>query len=61
MDNFNEILADALARFNRRNVTRRIDLLRDMPAETLALYLAADLDDGVPVDWYEWLNEEVSE
>ena len=55
MDNFNEILADALARFNRRNVTRRIDLLRDMPAETLARYLAAELDDGVPTDWLAWL------
>ena len=61
MGNFNELLADALARFNRAQVTRRIDLIRDMPAGRLALYLAADLDDGVPVDWYEWLNEEVSE
>ena len=59
MDNFNEILAGALARFNRRNVTRRIDLLRDMPAETLALYLAAELDDGVPTDWLAWLLEEL--
>ena len=59
MDNFNEILADALARFNRRNVTRRIDLLRDMPAETLAPYLAAELDDGVPIDWLDWLLEEL--
>lgn len=59
MDNFNEILADALARFNRRNVTRRIDLLRDMPVETLALYLAAELDDGVPTDWLYWLLEEL--
>lgn len=59
MDNFNEILADALARFNRRNVTRRIDLLQDMPAERLALYLAAELDDGVPTDWLSWLLEEL--
>ena len=59
MDNFNEILADALARFNRRNVTRRIDLLRDMPAETLALYLASELDDSLPTDWLSWLLEEL--
>lgn len=40
-------------------VTLRIDLLRDMPAESLALYLAAELDDGVPTDWLAWLLEEL--
>ena len=39
--------------------TRRISLLLDMPAETLALYLAAELDDGVPTDWLAWLLEEL--
>ncbi len=57
MANFNELLADALARFNRAQVTRRIDLLQNMPAERLALYLAAELDDGVPTDWLDWLLE----
>lgn len=59
MDNFNEILAAALARFNRSNVTHRIDLLRDMPAETLALYLKNELDDSLPTDWLAWLLEEL--
>ena len=40
-------------------VTLRIDLLRDMPAETLALHLAAELGDGVSTDWLAWLLEEL--
>ena len=51
-----ELARRALA---KRKQTRRIDLLRDMPAETLALYLAAELDDGVPTDWLAWLLEEL--
>ena len=43
----------------RRRPTRRIDLLRDMPAETLALYLAQELDDSLPTDWLAWLLEEL--
>ena len=39
--------------------TRRIDLLRDMPAETLALYLENELDDSLPTDWLAWLLEEL--
>lgn len=53
---FMELARRALA---KRKQTRRIDLLRDMPAETLALYLAAELDDGVPTDWLAWLLEEL--
>ena len=53
---FMELARRALA---RRKATRRIDLLRDMPAETLALYLAAELDDSLPTDWLAWLLEEL--
>lgn len=42
-----------------RKATRRIDLLRDMPAVTLALYLAQELDDSLPTDWLAWLLEEL--
>ena len=37
----------------------RIDFLRNLSAATLAKYLEQELSDGVPVDWYEWLTEEV--
>ena len=54
----NEFLALCRRALARRKQTRRIDLLRDIQAETLALYLAAELDDGVPTDWLAWLQEE---
>lgn len=53
---FTELARQALA---RRKLPRRIDLLRDMPAETLALYLASELDDSLPTDWLAWLLEEL--
>lgn len=55
----NEFLALCRRAPSRRKQARRIDLLRDMPAESLALYLAAELDDGVPTDWLAWLLEEL--
>ena len=53
---FCEHLRQILARCKQ---TRRIDLLRDMPAETLALYLRYELDDSLPTDWLAWLLEEL--
>ena len=35
--------------------------LRTLSDKGLAEYLRQELGDGVPVDWYEWLNKEVSE
>lgn len=55
----NEFIALCGRALARRKQTRRIDLLRDMPAESLALYLAAELDDGVQTDWLAWLLEEL--
>lgn len=43
------------------DVRRRIDLLRELPADMLALYLAAALDDGFPTDWRAWLFEKLEE
>lgn len=53
----NKFLALCRRALERRKQTRRIDLLRDMPAESLALYLSAELDDSVPADWLAWLLE----
>lgn len=53
---FCEHLRQILARCKQ---TRRIDLLRDMPAETLALFLKNELDDSLPIDWLDWLLEEL--
>ena len=55
----NEFAALCRRALARRKAPRRIDLLRDMPAETLALYLAAELDDSLPTDWLAWLLEEL--
>ena len=55
-EQFCEACRQILARCRQ---TRRIDMLRDMPAETLALFLATELDDGVPTDWLAWLLEEL--
>lgn len=33
--------------------------IRTMSVGALANWLQEELDDGVPVDWYEWLTEEV--
>lgn len=38
----------------------RFDYLQTMTAAQLTDYLTRELGDGEPVDWYEWLNEEVT-
>lgn len=43
----------------RFNPYSRIALLQRLPFRALADYLARELEDGVPVSWYEWLAEEV--
>lgn len=56
MSGFDEFLDE----FKRKWVPRcRIDLLQHLPAGALAEYLARELDDGVPVNWPDWLAEEV--
>lgn len=37
----------------------RVRMLRRMSVAELAKYLEQELGDGVPVDWYGWLTEEV--
>lgn len=37
----------------------RVRMLRTMSVAALADYLQQELEDGVPVDWYDWLTEEV--
>lgn len=34
-------------------------ILQGLPPEELAEFLSRELDDGVPVDWGEWLREKV--
>lgn len=44
---------------HRYGVLRRIDFLRLLLPGALAEYLAQELEAGVPVNWYDWLMEEV--
>ena len=37
----------------------RFALIRGMSMEALAEYLAQDLGEGIPINWHEWLAEEV--
>ena len=37
----------------------RFSLIREMPIKTLAEYMSQTLADGMPVDWYAWLTEDV--
>lgn len=34
-------------------------ILQGLPPEELAEFLSRELDDGLPVDWGEWLREKV--
>lgn len=43
------------------DIRLRIHLLRELPADMLALYLAAALGDGFPTDWHAWMFEELEE
>lgn len=43
----------------RENPLSRISLLQRLPCRQLADYLAQELEAGVPVNWYDWLMEEV--
>lgn len=54
--NFNDILSEALHKFNRKT---RADRLRAMSDEELAEYLSRELNDSVPTNWLDWLREEV--
>lgn len=44
----------------RETVRPRWMILRLLGPEELAAWLARELDDGVPVDWGEWLREVIA-
>lgn len=56
--NFNDVLAEALHKFNQKT---RADRLRAMSDEELAEYLSRELNDSVPTNWLDWLREEATE
>lgn len=56
MAGFDEYLEDLKSLYG---VRRRIDFLQRLLPGALAEYLAQELEDGVPVSWYDWLMEEV--
>ena len=56
--NFNDVLAEALHKFNRKT---RADCFRTMTDEELAEYLSRELNDSVPTNWLDWLREETAE
>ena len=56
--NFNDVLAEALRKFNRKT---RADCFRTMTDEELAEYLSRELNDNVPTNWLDWLREEFTE
>lgn len=41
----------------RAAVSPRWQVLQELPPEELADFLSRELDDGLPVDWGEWLRE----
>lgn len=49
-----------MTRYQEKDWRRtRLDFLRTLSAAGLAKYLEQELGDSVPVDWYDWLTEEV--
>lgn len=45
--------------FTRRGTVKRYDLLTCLAPDEMAAFLERELASGIPVDWIEWLAEEV--